>query len=130
MECVKLFSEAIPPMEFCCLKACIFEAVRYSYHAMLPMLISSGAVIEATDEIGRTPLMVAASPGYTASIKTLVEVGAKVEKRHQNGRNALSWAAGSKKTDGLSFLLNACNDVESADNEGNGAGIRSILEER
>lgn len=67
----------------------IFEAVRSASGAAINILSKHGADVNARDEQGQTPLMVAAT-GYDSGIVTqLVRLGAQVDARDRDGKTAL-----------------------------------------
>ncbi|MBF2761119.1 MAG: ankyrin repeat domain-containing protein [Ectothiorhodospiraceae bacterium AqS1] len=66
-----------------------------SYHqhenaAGVLALIAGGAVVDAKDEFGRTPLHQAASLAYPEIVKALIDAGADVEETTRDGFTALS----------------------------------------
>lgn len=76
----------------------LHEAMRYSNNlSAVEVLIKSGASLDAQDRYGQTPLMVAASRGFTESVKILVKAGASKAIRDKQGRTALE-SVGDIKT--------------------------------
>ena len=60
-------------------------------------LVRHGAVVNATDEIGKTALMMAAAGGHHLVVRTLVALGARMEAADAEGHTALLWAARGTK---------------------------------
>ncbi|KAK4442326.1 ankyrin repeat-containing domain protein [Podospora aff. communis PSN243] len=83
------------------------------------------ADIEATENIGRTPLMVAAGWGNQTSIRLLIDRGADINSRSQDGRTALHFAVGSdsfwskEERDGrIEALVELGADIDAVDPDG------------
>jgi serine/threonine-protein phosphatase 6 regulatory ankyrin repeat subunit A len=74
--------------------------------AVVEMLIASGANVEARDEKGMTPLLLAAVDGDVEVIQALVEKGgAELEVEDKKRRTALSWAGWNKHNKAVKLLL-------------------------
>jgi len=73
----------------------LYFAVATGEHNDIPELIRQGADINAQDEDGKTPLMVAARWKRLDSdiLRKFVELGADVNARDKNGWTALMWTA-------------------------------------
>ena len=66
----------------------LLEAARAGKTKQLETLLASGAVIEARDKDGRTPLMLAAQYGHTAAVQLLLAGGARASSRDSRGWDA------------------------------------------
>jgi ankyrin repeat protein len=56
------------------------------------VLLDAGAVVDATDELGVTPLMRAAGTGGIEVVKLLLQQGANPKKKSKNGMTAADFA--------------------------------------
>lgn len=70
----------------------LHEAARSGQLAQVERLIAQGARINAPDEAGRTPLMLAAIHGHTAVVRRLLAAGANPALVDREGVNALGYA--------------------------------------
>jgi ankyrin repeat protein len=61
--------------------------------ATVTLLLERGAAIDATDNRGRTPLMIAAERGHAAIVALLMAHGAAVDLRDKAGKTARDLAA-------------------------------------
>lgn len=71
----------------------IFEAVRYASGAAIEALLRHGVDINARDEQGNTPLIVAAGGSDSGIVAQLIRLGAKIDARDRQGNTALMVAA-------------------------------------
>jgi len=78
-------------------------------------LLESGEQVDATDDVGRTPLMRAAGNGHTRIVKRLLEAGADVNARDSKERTALMRASVTGHKDTVRILLQAGADVQCID---------------
>lgn len=60
---------------------------------MLQLLLSYQPDLEASDAMGWTPLLVAASSGRTQNVTELLDTGAKLDAVNDKGQGALHYAA-------------------------------------
>lgn len=84
-------------------------------------LVAAGAEVSATDEEGRTALMLAAEAGSTEGVKALIGAGSSVNAKDKHGRTALMWSVASKDVkyhDAVYDLLTAGADATAKDDEG------------
>lgn len=79
--------------------------------------LKAGVDPNITDLIEKTPLMYAASKGYTEVMAKLIENGADIEKKAYSGETALMYAAFYGKTDAVEQLVEAGADLEARDSE-------------
>ena len=54
--------------------------------------MGTGDLIEETDVIGETPLIVATKNGFSQTMKLLIEMGAHLSKRDKTGNSAIDYA--------------------------------------
>ncbi|KAF4626721.1 hypothetical protein G7Y89_g11436 [Cudoniella acicularis] len=83
--------------------------------SLVKQLLDSGADVGPKDDNGQTPLLWARND---AIAKLLLENGAELESKDPLGRTALSYAAGSGQKTIVKLLLDSGADVESKDNNG------------
>ena len=107
----------------------LFTAVRWGCHGddeVVKVLIDAGAVIEAKDEEGQSPLLVASSRGSTPIVKVLVEAGAKVCVTDNEGDTCLICAVRNEKwghTETVSYLAG----LKDVDVNHKGQNMRTAL---
>jgi ankyrin repeat protein len=58
----------------------------------IDILVSSGAVVDASGDLGNTPLHQAAMTGQVESVRALIRLGASKEKRNEFGQTPLDVA--------------------------------------
>lgn len=68
------------------------EAARTGNTAQLERLVAQGAPVNAPDEAGRTPLMLAVMNNHTATVQRLLALGANPALTDREGLNALQHA--------------------------------------
>ena len=86
--------------------------------AQLEAQIEAGADIEAKDEIGETPLHMAADRGSPATIRALLQAGADIEARAQFDLTPLHHAAGWGKPASIRVLIAAGANLEAKTENG------------
>ena len=69
----------------------ITEAIAKNSIGIVRLLINKGANVNATNEIGVTPLMIAAASHQMDAVKLLLKKGAKIRVRDGNNKNILHW---------------------------------------
>ncbi len=70
----------------------LFEAATNGQEEEAQLLLRGGADVNARDEAGNTPLMLASGKCHMGLIKLLLEHGADVNASNKEGFTALSWA--------------------------------------
>ena len=82
-------------------------------------LIQAGADVNAKNEYGWTPLMIAAIENTPEVLKVLIEAGADVNAKNKDGVTALMPAArNNSNPEVLKVLLEAGADAKAKNNEG------------
>lgn len=93
-------------------------------------LLMLGANVNATDDRGYSPLMVAEActtrPGRPELVELLIAKGAAVNLQARNGRTALMYAAKNGDTQAVKALLKSGASVNIADNEGRTALMEAV----
>ena len=67
----------------------LIQAARTGNHEAVKQHLASGADVNATDRIGRTPLHFASSVGDKKFVEFLITKGADLNAKDQNGRTPL-----------------------------------------
>lgn len=79
----------------------------------LNRLILRGAAIDHRDDLGRTPLMAAATAGHVDLVRALVKRGADLNLAdHAEGESAIGWAACMGNHEIVVMLINAGASVD------------------
>jgi ankyrin repeat protein len=68
-------------------------------------LLAKGVNINARDEDGNTPLLLASADGYTDMVEVLLKHWADVDAKNKYGWTALMWASTFGKKDVVEMLL-------------------------
>ena len=84
----------------------------------LRVLLEAGADKDKADEMGRTPLHLAAEKNTPDCLRLLLDAGAETDKADQDGSVALHWAASRGHVDCLRLLLEAGADKNKGDTTG------------
>ncbi len=77
----------------------LLDAVRDGNEPQIEVLLSVGTDLEVTDELGRTPLLIAAGSGRLGVVSKLIEAGANVAAQDDEGIDALTLAKASGHAD-------------------------------
>ena len=83
----------------------LFQAVIESDEASVTLLLAEGAEVDARDEIGKTPLIIAADKGYFPIVKLLIKNGADINAQHNLHWTALMFAAGKDHSAIVKLLI-------------------------
>ena len=98
-------------------RAAITDPEDEAASALVPVLGPSD--VDARDESGRTPLIIAASKGHTDTVREiLIEGSAYVNARDVLGWTPLQWAVFNRETELVNLLLSNGADPNSRNNEG------------
>lgn len=99
--------------------ATIHEAVRTDdTRTVSKMIAANRSTANAKNELGSTPLHIAAANSTPGMVKLLIEKGAAINARDNNGITPLHIAAFSGHKDNLNFLIAKGADVHARDNKG------------
>jgi len=97
----------------------LFTAVKSKDQAALAAMVERGADVNARDDTGKTPLMLAATQrGSEKLIERLVHQGADIRARDKNGMTALMHAAMNGELHLAEQLLQLGIDPDIKDNSG------------
>jgi len=96
----------------------IHDAARNGHTEAVALLLAKGAKVEAADNNGNTPLIVAAREGHTETVALLLEKGANIEAADKYGNTPLILAAWEGHTEAVALLLAKGANIEAADNDG------------
>uniref|UniRef100_A0AAT9UR03 Ankyrin repeat containing protein n=1 Tax=Apapanepox virus TaxID=3049969 RepID=A0AAT9UR03_9POXV len=94
----------------------LHRAVIKNHIEIVDMLISYGAIVDAKNRIGNTPLMYASNP---CIVKLLLEKGADPNTSNDNGFTPLHTAVNTHSLETTSILLSYGVTVDAKDYEGN-----------
>jgi len=85
--------------------AVLHEPGKWSHFNVVVLLVDNGAAdVSASDQHGRTPLMIAATLGYVGIVEYLIEKGAIVDQIDYFGKTALNNAVSSEHDDVANIL--------------------------
>ncbi|MGP1520389.1 MAG: ankyrin repeat domain-containing protein [Treponema sp.] len=90
-------------------------------------LISYGANVNATDEEGRTFVMIACNMMWLEGLKALIDGSADVNKKDRSGATPLIVATQLGWKDGIEVLINAYANVNEKDASGKTALMHAVL---
>jgi len=96
----------------------LFNAVNALQPERVKDALRNGANIEAKNNLGKTPLALAAGFGETDIVKLLLENHANVEARDNDGNTPLIWAVNLGETDVVKLLLDNHANFEAKTNHG------------
>lgn len=95
----------------------IFEAARTNDVVLLKQFIAEGQ-LNARDDRGSTPLIIAAYYGHSGAVDLLLKVGAKIELKDNLGHTALMGASFKGHTDIVKLLLKKGASVSTETDHG------------
>ena len=96
----------------------LHEAAQASQLHVVALLISQGALLEATDEDGLTPLHEAVRAGHANVVLLLLERGAEVDARDRNGRTPLHMAVEQSFLGVMKMLVKYGAELQAIDHDG------------
>jgi ankyrin repeat protein len=106
----------------------LFDAARMGRVDVIPALLQAGADIEARNDKGHTPLILASYNGQAAATELLLESGADVDEADTSrGNTALMGTAFKGFDDIADLLLNAGAEVNRRNNAGQTALMLAAL---
>ena len=88
----------------------IHHAAREGHDAVLQVLLDKGALLDDKDELGDTPLLLAAQNNHVDLVYKLINLGANVFHRNHEGNDIWSYAVDGEDNALLDTLLLACID--------------------
>ncbi|EAY09395.1 ankyrin repeat protein, putative [Trichomonas vaginalis G3] len=88
------------------------------------LLISYGININAKDNQGKTPLIVASKSNHEEMVALLVSYGADVNEKDNTGQTALHYAAAIDNDKAIDILLSHDADINAEDNNGEKPALR------
>ncbi|KAF4518919.1 hypothetical protein B566_EDAN006757 [Ephemera danica] len=94
------------------------RAVSTNNHEVVEKLLSAGVNPSCCDELGRSPLHLAACRGYTEILQMLLQKGADPNQKDSMGNTPLHLAACTNHVSVVTLLLKAGTDVHSSDHFG------------
>lgn len=104
------------------LAATLHETVREGdAQAVNRMVAANRSMVNARNELGSTPLHIAAGNSAPDAARLLIEKGAAVNVKDNNGATPLHIAAFSGRKANLELLLSKGADVHAKDNQGRSA---------
>ncbi|XP_065826130.1 transient receptor potential cation channel subfamily A member 1-like isoform X2 [Oscarella lobularis] len=100
-ECTKMLLKAKDPTG----QTALHKAAIFNHVAVAKFLINKGANINATDDFGRTPLLLSAQAGSKDTMQYLLSQGADADRRDTNNRNFLHLAMMRENEPLAEFIL-------------------------
>ncbi|MCA7010493.1 ankyrin repeat domain-containing protein [Wolbachia endosymbiont of Tribolium confusum] len=95
-------------------------------------LVSQGAILNAQDRYGWTPLYFAVSSNRLDIVRYLIENGANINAKDKEGKTPLHWASSNGKLDIAKYLIGKGANIDAKDDGGrvplNEAGSYSNME--
>jgi len=91
----------------------LFQAIQKGSQAQVETLLSGGTDVNARDDNGLTPLMVAAFLGRVDVVRLLLQKGADVNARDLQGEGALIKASAAGRDEVVGLLLKKGADVNA-----------------
>ena len=91
----------------------LHKAATRGHKDVVQLLLTNGALLDATDDVGDTPLHDAARRGHTSTVELLLTNGASVEDRDGNESTPLHKAAVGGHTSTVELLLTKGASVEA-----------------
>ena len=96
----------------------LFDAVRFSIRSEIQRIIKTGVNINAKDNDGWTPLMIAADKGDVETVRLLIELGADVNLLNSDGETALMLTAFCNNIKTSKLLVSKGADITIKDKIG------------
>jgi protein disulfide-isomerase-like protein len=88
---------------------CLMLAAEKNFGQLVSLLVTRGAVVDATNKNGNTALIKAAEFGQMNALRALVEAGASMTLRNNAGKTARDVAAEEQKTEAKEYLERQAN---------------------
>jgi len=93
-------------------------ARRHMFLLILKTLPKDPIILNAKDEDGNTPLMIATATGQEDVVETLLQMGADVNVQNKNGETAIMLAVAEKQTDIIRMILQKDPDMSLQSSKG------------
>ncbi|XP_065826122.1 transient receptor potential cation channel subfamily A member 1-like isoform X2 [Oscarella lobularis] len=100
-ECIRSLLDAKDPTG----QTALHKAAIFNHVVVAKFLINKGANINATDDFGRTPLLLSAQAGSKDAMQYLLSQGADTDRRDTNNRNFLHLAIMRENDPVAEFIL-------------------------
>ena len=108
--------ETIPDDPLPCGFSLLHMAALFGHFDSAKMLLDNGCQVDAIDDSGSTPLLLACHNGYLKVAKLLLDRSANVHARNQHNSSAILLAAEYGHIDIVHLIISHGGDIESADN--------------
>ncbi len=99
----------------------LIEAIMSNQAKQVEEAIKSGANVNALNQNGETPIMIASEKGVSAIVKLLIDARADVNVKRKNGVTALMMASDRGHTEAARLLIEAKADLNAEASNGNTA---------
>jgi ankyrin repeat domain-containing protein 50 len=90
----------------------------FKFETVAQTLLENGAIVDAKDEEGRTPLMCAAKGGSVEIMQLLLDRNANLDMQDENGDTALHWAAADGHEEAVRLLIHQGAKLDERDDKG------------
>ena len=104
----------------------LHHAVNSHATAVVSLFLKEG-VINVLDDLGRSPLHIAATGGSTQTVRTLINMGADIEGKTPSGNTAFMIAASTGNLSVAETLLSKGASINVRDRSGNTALMKAII---
>jgi ankyrin repeat protein len=94
------------------------QAVETGNRPVTALFLSARVNTEISNDLGWTPLMLAATKGHTMIISQLIQHRANVRARDLAGNTALHWAVEGSQASSVKLLLENYAEVDALNNDG------------
>ena len=94
----------------------IHHAAKAGHVLLTELLIAKGGEVNAQDEEGNTPIIVASAYGHVEVVDLLIQVGGDVNKQNESGLTPLHYASANDQV--LERLIQAGGEVNTQSSDG------------
>ncbi len=106
----------------------LFAAVLDDDTATIKHLVQKGANVNGRDDVGYSPLHLAAQERASDSVRALLDLGADPEARDERGNTPLHVAAGTGHDTVVRYLVDRGANIEATNNDGETALHAAVAE--